>query len=270
MSKFKPADSYESEPTPLTENRRHLAAKIVERDSLMDAAKAETESSAKLGTVHDAVTPARAALAAFDAQTAIAWSNWSRGLVNGKPMADAARRAELAAELADAELSSAAAKAVQDECQAAVERMSEPLAHMNAKIRELAKVVAIEEEASALLPQIAEAIATAESLRLRLEAARAEAVEGLEYGISTMVNPAVERFDAARRAAESRPFQPPVNPFADGWRKFVAGLTEDPAVDFDGAQAMDVAPTPIRASMIDPVSAAAAAVESFQSNGFVR
>jgi hypothetical protein len=147
---------------------------------------------------------------------------------------------------------------------------SSALPDINAKIRELAKVVAIEEAAELLLPQIKAAIASAESLRYQAEAARAEAIEGLEYGMSTSVNPAVERFDNARRAAESRPFEPPVNPFKLGWKKYVAALTQDAAVDFDGAQAMDVAPTIVHSQTIDAVSAAAAAVESFPSNGFVR
>jgi hypothetical protein len=186
------------------------------------------------------------------------------------PQCDAARRATLVSDLADAELSSAAAKAAQDECQASVERLSHTLSQTGVKVRELAKVVAIEGASELLLPQIAAAIATAESLRFQLEAARTEAVEGLEYGRSTIVNPAVERFDNARRAAESRPFEPPVNPYAIGWQKFIAALTQDASIDFEGAQQMDVAPTIVHTTTIDPVSAAAAAVESFQSTGFIR
>jgi hypothetical protein len=266
MTKFKPSDAYEPE---LRESRKTLAELIADRDIARDASRAETERSAKLSTVHAAVEPARAAVAAFDARTAVAMANWSKGLVTGLPKSDAARRAELAADLADAELSSAAAKAAQDECQANAERLSQTLAQMGVKIRELAKVVAIE-EASELFPKIAAAIATAESLRYQLEAARAEAVEGLEYGRDNLVGPAVHAFDEARRGAEARPFEPSVNPFKLGWRKFVAGLTEDAAVDFDGAQTMDVAPMIVHTPTIDPVSTAAAAVESFPTTGFVR
>jgi hypothetical protein len=149
--------------------------------------------------------------------------------------------------------------------------MSVPLAAMNAKIRELAKIVAIE-EAAELLPQIAAAIATAESLRSQLEAAREEAVSNIPFGTMDYgdANRAVERFDVVRRAAESRPFTPSVNPNADRWRKFTAALTQDAAIDFDGAQTMDVAPTIVHTPTIDPVSAAAAAVEAFQSTGFQR
>ena len=77
---------------------------------------------------------------------------------------------------------------------------------------------------------------------------------------------AVERFDVARRDAESRPFSPPVNPNADGWRKFTAALTQDAAVDFEAAQAMTVAPTIIHTQTLDPVSAAARAIELFPTS----
>jgi hypothetical protein len=268
MPKFQPV--HDAEPVLLSENRQALAALIADRDAMMLAANAEVERSAKLATVHDAVEPARAALLGFDAQTAIAMSNWAAGNFTSLPKSDSARRAELAAELADAELSSGAAKAAQDSCQAAVERISAQLNQINAKVRELAKVIAIEEASELLLPQIASAIASAESLRYQLEAARAEAIDGDEYGRTTLVTPALAAFDNARLAAESRPFEPAVNPFKLGWRKYVAALTEDASVDFDGAQQMDVAPVIVHSQPTDPVSAAAAAVESFQSTGFIR
>ena len=266
MTKFKPANSYEPEAVELTPNRQALAELIAERDAARDAAKAETESSAKLGSVHDDVTPARAAVAALDAQNSIAWSNWSKGLVNGRPVADAARRAQLVAELADAELASAAAKAAQDVCQANVERLSRTLSQMNAKVLEAAQICAVEEAAD-LLPKIREAIANAEELHRQLEAARAEAAKGLgSFGVSSAVAPALERFDNARRAAEERPL-PSVNPHGAQWAKFVAALTQDAEIDFDSAQAMQVSPVVVRAETIDPVSAAAAAIESFPTIG---
>jgi adenylosuccinate synthase len=130
MPKFQPAAAHEAEPVILSENRQALAELIADRDAMMDAAQAETESSAKLGTIHNAVGPARAALAAFDAEQALGLSNWAKGLTTSRPKSDAARRAELAAELADAELASAAAKAAQDACQSAVERLSHPLSQI--------------------------------------------------------------------------------------------------------------------------------------------
>jgi hypothetical protein len=252
-------------------NRKALAALTAERDIAMDAAKAETEGSAKLGTIHAAVEPARAALIEFDAQQALGFSNWAKGLTTGRPKSDAARRASLAAKLADAELASAAAKAAQDEIQANVERISASLPGIAFEARKLAKIIAVE-EAEELLPKIVAAIATAESLRFQLEAAQEEAGSGIPFGAMNYgdVNKAVERFDVARRAAESRPIMPPVNPFADGWRKFTAALTQDASVDFDGAQQMDVGLAPVHKTTIDPVSAAARAVEAFSSNGFVR
>ena len=81
---------------------------------------------------------------------------------------------------------------------------------------------------------------------------------------------AVAAFDVARRDAESRPFEPATNPHAIEWRKFVGALQQDAAVGFEDAQAMDMAPTITHKPNVDPVSAQAAAVESFQSTGFMR
>jgi hypothetical protein len=267
MPKFQPAAAHEAEPAPLSENRQALAAKIVERDATRDTANAETASSARLGSIHDDVAPARDALAEFDHQHAIGLANWSRGLVTGKPVADAARRAKLAAAVADAELASAAATSGQDECQRNAERISKSLGRMETEILELAQAVAVE-EATKLLPAITAAIAHAEALRLQLDAARAEISKGVgDFGRATSVGPALHEFDNARRAAESRPFELVINPNAIRWQKFVAGLTQDAGVDFEGAQELSVTLAPVHTREIDPVSAAARAAESFPTRG---
>jgi hypothetical protein len=255
MPAFLKSDEYAPEPVELSPSRQALAERIAERDAAKAAVNAETDASATLGTVHDDVAPARAALDAFDRQHAIGMSNWSRGLVNGRPVADAERRAKLAADLADAELASAAATAGQAECQANAERLAHALGKIEADVFELARAVAIE-DAMSLLPQIAAAIAHAESLRHRLDAARALAVEGLgSYGQSSKVSPALESFDTARRDAESRPFEPAINPFNDGWRKYAAALALDASVDFASSQEMDVQPAPFRTSAAPAVFA---------------
>jgi hypothetical protein len=266
MPAFRKIEEYQPEPVALTENRKALAELIAERDIARDAANAESESSARLGTVHADVEPARAALQAFDAQQSVAWSNWSRGLVTGKPVADASRRAQLVADLDNAELASAAATAAQAECQINAERLAHKLTKMEADIRERAKAVMIEEATELLLSQMRDAIARAEALRHRLDAVRAEAIEGAQYGRPSLAGPAIERFDIARRAAEERPFSPPVNPHILGWKKYVAGLTQDAAIDFDGAQAVSVTLAPVHITTIDPVTAASRAVDAFPTN----
>lgn len=264
---FRKIEEYPAEPPELSPSRVKLAALIEQRDTITAAAKVELERSIKLQTVRDDVAPARAALDAFDRQTAVAMSNWAAGNVTGKPKGDAARRAQLAAELADAELSSAAAKAAQDEAQREAERIARSLTPIAVEIGKLARIVAIE-EAAGLLPKIAAAIAAAESLRSQLEAAREEAGSNIPFGARDFgdVHRAIEHFDTARRAAEARQFEPPVNPHADRWRKFTAALTQDAAIDFETAQTMNVAPTIVHAQTIDPVSAAARAIESFSTN----
>ena len=181
MSKFKPATQYEPEPVELSPSRAKLAEMIAERDAAMAAARVESERSNKLAIVHDAVEPARAALADFDHQTAVAMSNWAASNVTGLPKGDAARRAQLVAALDDAQLAGAAAKSAQDACQREVERISASLTPLAFQIGKLARIVAVE-EASELLPQIAAAIATADSLRLQLVAAREEAGANIPFG----------------------------------------------------------------------------------------
>jgi hypothetical protein len=144
MPKFQPAAAHEPEPVELSPARQRLLELQVERDAIIAAANAETASSAALASVLDAVAPARAELAAFDADYARAMANWSRGNVTGRPNAAAERRAELVAALADSELAATAAKTAMDECQASVERMSKPLTALATKIRDAAKVVMIE------------------------------------------------------------------------------------------------------------------------------
>jgi hypothetical protein len=252
----------------LSPNRESLADLQRQRAATLAAVKAEVTASNVLARVHDDVAPARGALAAFDAKTAAAMSNWARGNVTGRPTAAAARRAELVAAVADAEQASADATAAQAECQANVERLSAPLAGLDMKIREAAKIIALE-HATSLLAPIAEAIATAENLRHRLDAARAEALSGIEFGSTgwTEAGAALVAFDAARGVAEARPI---ATADATSWRKFCAALQQNAEIDFDAAQAMTVTPAPFVQVAADVATAAMMAAASYPSNGIQR
>jgi hypothetical protein len=258
-------------PAAPTQSPARIKLADLQRQRLDALAAVSTESANanRLASVHDAVAPARAELDAFDAQSAVAWANWSRGNINGRPKSDSARRAELASDLADAEIASAAAAVAQAQFQANAERAGQPIPRLDLEIRKAAKVVAIE-EATKLLPQIAEAIAVAESLHSRLAAARAEAMSGIEWGSTDYaeVNAAVSAFDKDRGLAEAKPKM--TERFATDWRRFTAALEQDAHIDFEGAKEMALPPTPINPSAPDPVTAAMLAASSFQTRSIVR
>jgi hypothetical protein len=179
------------------------------------------------------------------------------------------RRAQLVADVADAEQASADATAAQAECQANVERLSAPLAGLDLKIREAAKIIVIE-QATALLPEATAAIETAENLRHRLDAARAEIVTGFEFGKNNYVEAtaALVAFDAARGIAEARPATT-ADPAS--WRKFSAALEHDAKVTFESAQAMAVPLTAfIPTATPDAATAAMHAAMAYPSNGIQR
>jgi len=247
----------------LTPSRESLADLQRQRADKLAAVKAEVTASNVLARVHGDGAPARAALAAFDSQQSAALSNWARGRVTGRPTAAAAHRAELVAAVADAEQASADATAAQAECQANVERLSAPLAGIDKKIREAAKLIAIE-QATALLPEVKAAIETAENLRHRLDAARAEVMNGFEFGRNDYpeAGAALAAFDAARGIAEARPATT-ADPAS--WRKFAAALERDAKISFEDAQAMAVPPTPFVPTAADSATAAMLAVVSFPS-----
>jgi hypothetical protein len=253
----------------LSPARHRLADLQRQRADALAAIATENANSNRLERFHAAVEPARAELAAFDAQNAVAMSNWSRGLVTGLPKPDSAHRAELASDLADAEQASAAAKIAQEQFQAAAERAGRPLQRLDLEIRKQAKIVAIE-EATKLLPEITEAIATAETLRNRLEAARAEVMSGVEWGSTEFseVGAALHSFENARGLAQARPIQ--TTDFAADWRKFTAALTQAAEISFEEAGAFELPSTPFSPSAPDLATAAMLAAAAFPSNGIQR
>jgi hypothetical protein len=256
-------------PEPELSPARHRLADLQRQSATIHAAvRVESDNANRLNAVFKAVAPAEAALAEFDAEHAAAMSRWARGNVTGRPTTASAQRETLVRALADAELASDAARSAQTGFQAAAERASAPLPRLKIKIREAAKLVAIE-EATALLPEIKAATATAESLRHRLDDARAEVMTGFEFGSNDYAEAgaALAAFDEARSIAEARPA---TTADSTSWRRFTAALQQDAAIDFDGAQAIAVPPTPFIPTAADPATAAMLAIASFPSQGVVR
>jgi hypothetical protein len=252
----------------LSPNRERLHELQRQIQDTMAAVKAESDNANRLSVVHDAVAPARSALAAYDSALAESMSRWARGLVTGRPTTASAQRETLVRALADAEHASDAARFAQAGFQAAAERASAPLPKLAMAIREAAKLVVVE-EATSLLSEIKEAIATAESLRLRIEAARAEIMTGFEFGANNFpeANAALAEFDEARSVAQARPA---TTADSASWRRFTAALERDAAISFEDAQDMAVPVTPSIPTAADPATAAMLAAASFQSRGIQR
>jgi hypothetical protein len=264
MPKFKT----QPEPVELSPARAKLAGLQRQLADTVAKVTAESDNANRLHIIHADVEPARSALAAYDADQGAAYARWAKGLATGRPKVVSAIRAELARALADAEQSSAAAKIAQAGFQAAAERASAPLPGLNMAIREAVKLVVVE-EATKLLPAIAEAIATAESLRHRLDDARAEIMDGFEYGANHYpeANAALAAFDDARFVAQARPA---TTADATSWRKFTAALERDASISFEDADAFELPLMPFSASAADTATAAMLAAASFATTSITR
>jgi hypothetical protein len=269
MPKIKPA---EPEAPELSPARAKLLMLQEQRADKLAAVNAETTAANRLDSIHTAVGPAIAALGQFAAAAALSYASWARGNVNGKPKptTSSSRRDVLVRALADAEQSSAAASVAQAEFQAAAVSASVGVGRIEIAIREAAKLVAVE-EATALLPKITDAIAKADSLRRQLDAARDAISSGFEFGSADYneAQAALHDFDNARGIAEARPMSGN-DGYGEDWRRFLAALEQSAGMDFEGAQATAVQPTPFNPSAPDLATAAMRAVMAFPSTGVQR
>jgi hypothetical protein len=205
MPKFT-TPSLEPELSPAHHRLADLQRQLDEAQSRVDQQHA---LAARLDAVHAAVGPARAELAAHDAQDAIGMANWARGLVNSKSTSDASQREMLARVLADAEQSSAAAAVAQQKFHEQAVAESAPMPRLRIEIDEARRLVLLD-DATAIFSPIADAIATAVRLHNDLDAARNAAMTGIEFGAGryTDLYAALGKFDAARERAEARPVDP--------------------------------------------------------------
>jgi len=177
MTKFaKPSPAPEPELSP---NRQRLAARQSDLASVESAVAAQLALAANLDIIHAAVAPARAALAKFDEDQAAAYSRYAQGQTTGRPTSAGAQRAELVAEVADAEQASAAATVAQEGFRHASIRAAAPLQRLKAEIASAAKLVMLD-DAEKLLPLVSAAIANAEDLHRQLLAASSVVRDGME------------------------------------------------------------------------------------------
>jgi hypothetical protein len=253
--------------TPLSPNRQRLAALQSDLASVDSAVAAELAKAANLDPIHKAVAITGAALAAFDSEQAAAYSRWASSLVTGRPQSAGARRAELVAEVADAEQSSVAASAAQEGFRRASIQAAGPLQRLRAEIASATKLVMLE-EAEKLLPQVRDAIAHAEDLHRQLLAASSVVRDGMDSDISR----AFETFDDALRNAEARPHDPGFNPHLAGWKKMQIALKADASISFAHAAALELPDSPTMTPYDSgaQMQAEVASILSFPTNSWTK
>jgi hypothetical protein len=237
MPKFKPQDA---SPVELSSTRQRLADRQGELAKVEKAAAAELAKAANLDFIHKAVATTKSALAAFDSEQAAGYARWAEGATNGRPTSAGAIRAELVAEVADAEQASAAAAVAQENFRHASIRAAAPLQRLRAEIASAAKLVMFE-DAEKLLPQVRDAIAHAEDLHHQLLAATAVVREGMDADVIQ----AFGAFDNALREAEAKPHDPGFNPHLAGWKKMQIALKADASISFADAAALSLPGAPV-------------------------
>jgi hypothetical protein len=200
-------------PTPSPElspaHQRHADLQRL-HDEALARVDEQHALAARLDAFHAAVGTARAELAAHDAQNATGMAEYARGNVTGKPTSDAARRAELASELANAEASSAAASVAQQQFHQQAVAESAPMPRLIIQIDEARRLVLLD-DATAIFAPIADAVATYMRLHKELDAARGAAMAGVEFGEGRFLElgAALSKFDDDRRKAEAVPREAP-------------------------------------------------------------
>jgi hypothetical protein len=225
---------------PLSPYRQRLADRQSELAEVDKAVAAQYALAAKLDPILKAVAPAQAALAAFDVEQAAAMARWASGQVNGRPKSAGAERAELVAEIADAEQAATAATAAQEGFRHASILAAAPLPRLRAEIASASKLVMLE-EATPLLDQVRDAIAHAGDLHRQLIAVTVVVRTDMDADVSR----AFVAFDSALAEAEARPYEPELNPHMSTWRKLELALASDAAITFEEAAALHLPGAPV-------------------------
>jgi hypothetical protein len=202
------------------------------------AVAAQLAKAANLDVIHAAVAPARAALVAFDAEQAAGMARWASSQTTGRPTSAGAQRAEIADEVADAEVASTHAATAQEGFRQASIRAAAPMQGLKREIADAALLVIID-EAKPLLEKVREAIAAAEDAHREVLAATGVIMSGIDSA-SSEVAYAFAAFGNARQIATARPREPDLNPHLAGWRKLLTALKDDATVSFEDAAALDL------------------------------
>lgn len=251
----------------LTESRAKLRDAATAKRAAQDDVHAAQIRLDRLAEITKAVAPARQALGAHDAEQADKFASWSASNdAAAAPKPDAPARAALVAAVAEAEIAAAAAERAKSGPNADATAAAQQVADATAGASVWAKCVLCE-EATALLPEMAKAIAHAEDLRHQLDAARAAVFDHLDPSddANRPALTALAAFNEARRIAESRPHEPEENPHRAEWLRLAMALTANPETTADDLDEIALPPVPAMPEMrdFDQVSALARAVASF-------
>jgi hypothetical protein len=218
-------------PTPavdLTPSRRILAEHLDARETALTESKTLSERQARLQYSHAAVATAESELARLDqaeASAALAWAE--AGDSAPAPLPDTAKRVEIEGRITAAKAAARAADSATASVGAQLTRVNEHLVALQPRITQAAATI-VAEEAEALFPKLAEAIAAVEAVRIRITAAR-------EFMIRATVAPAgkavgqvvlpFERFDRGFELASARPMPTAVG--AGEWSQLANALAGD-------------------------------------------
>ncbi len=238
-----------------------------------DQSKAQGEVN-RLSSFSAAAADARAALDRFDAEHNAAFAAWAEsfdGDVAGAPRPDAEKRNALVSAVEDAEIAARAAEHAKAPPAAAASAAGER-ASVAYKGAWLATKLALIDEAEKMLTEMRAAIAAAHDCKYRVDAARAAILSDLDSSdpASREVLMALETFDRERTSAEGRPMPPDFNPHYADWKRFEARLAVDFTASIDDELPISISPPPAFANVLDPVLAAASAVDSFDSQSVQR
>jgi hypothetical protein len=225
---------------PLSPLRQRLADLQADLASVESAVGAQYALAANLDFLHAAVPASKSVLFDFDNEQAAGMARWASSQTTGRPTSAGALRAELVAEVADAEQASAAATVAQEQFRHASIRAAAPLPRLRAEIASAAKMVLLE-DAEKLLPQVRDAIANAEDLHRQILAATSVVRDGMDSDASR----AFGLFDNALREAEARPLDPGFNPHLAGWKKMQIALKADASISFADAAALELPAAPV-------------------------
>lgn len=233
-----------------------------------EQAKAQAEID-RLSRFSAAAADARAALDRFDSEHNAAFAAWAEsfdGDVAGAPRPDTAMRSTLVSAVEDAEIAARAAEHAKARPAAAASAAGDR-ASVAYKGAWLATKLALIDEAEKMLAEMRAAIAAAVDCKSRVDAARSVILSGLDSSDPSTreVLMALETFDRERTSAEGRPMPLDFNPHLADWKRFEARLAVDSTASIDDESPISISPTAAFANVLDPVLAAASAVDSFDS-----
>jgi hypothetical protein len=226
-------------PTPavdeLSPARRQLAELQDAREIAMAESKTLSERQARLQSAHATVATLETELARIAQAESFAALHWAEADDGSPaPLPDTSKRGEIEGKIAAAKAAARAADSATASVGAQLTKTNEHLAALQPRITQAAATI-VAEEAEALFPELAEAIAAVEAVRIRITTAR-------EFMIRATVAPAgkavgavrlnFERFDRGFELASARPM--PASDGAGEWSGFASRLERDATATLEG------------------------------------